>query len=114
MMMVHVPRHAAALTSMLSLLLALLCLIGCGGSPYRDTAVNAADLEGKDKVWFERNWGKPNGKAKRFFGGEAWTYFRITGERVGSSVFNFAPNQCQITLKFDRDDRLRSSEYSGC
>jgi hypothetical protein len=99
---------------MLSLLLTLVCLSGCGGSPYKDAGVHAAELEGKDKAWFEKNWGKPNGKAKRFFGGEAWTYFRIAGDRAGLSVFNFAPNQCQITLKFDTDDTLRSSEYSGC
>lgn len=112
-MLLQVPRRAAWLSSMLSLV-TVVCLSSCGGSPYRDTAVNVAELEGKDKTWFERNWGKPNGKAKRFFGGEAWTYFRITGGRSGLSVFNFAPNQCQITLKFDKDDRLRSSEYSGC
>lgn len=112
--MIHVLRWIAGPTSMLSLLLALVCLSGCGGSPYKDTGLNAAELEGKDKAWFEKNWGKPNGKAKRFFGGEAWTYFRIAGDRVGPSVFNFAPNQCQITLKFDTDDRVRASEYSGC
>ena len=63
------------------LFLIVVLLGGCGRSRYGDTGVIPAELEGKDKAWFEKNWGKPMGKAKRFFGGEAWTYFRITGNR---------------------------------
>lgn len=98
----------------LTLFVAVVVLGGCGRGRYGDTGVIPAELEGKDKTWFEKNWGKPSGKARGFFGGEAWTYLRITGNRSGSAVYNFAPNQCQITLKFDKDDKLHSSEYTGC
>ena len=79
-----------------------------------DASLKPAEMEGKEKAWFEKNWGAPSGKAPRFFGGEEWTYFRIAGGKSGAPFFNFAPNQCQITLKFDKEEKLNSYKYSGC
>jgi len=95
-------------------LLAIMLVTGCGGNPYLDASLKPAELEGKDKAWFEKNWGAPSGKSPRFFGGETWTYFRIAGGQSGPPLFNFSPNQCQITLKFGKDDKLSSYSYSGC
>ena len=58
--------------------------------------------------------GAPSGKAPRFFGGETWTYYRIAGGKSSPPLFNFSPNQCQITLKFDKEEKLSDSSYSGC
>jgi hypothetical protein len=98
------------------LVLALIVLAGCGGNPYLDATLQPAEFEGKDKAWFEKNWGPPSGKSPRFFGGETWTYFRIAGGETSLLPLNFTftPNQCQITLKFGKDDRLSSYSYSGC
>src|SRR5574341_2175375 len=95
-------------------LLAMMLGTGRGGNPYLDASLKPAELEGKDKAWFEKNWGAPSGKSPRFFGGETWTYFRIAGGQSGPPLFNFSPNQCQITLKFGKDDKLSSYSYSGC
>jgi hypothetical protein len=83
-------------------------------NPYLDASLKPAELQGKDKGWFEKNWGTPDGKASRFFGGETWTYYRIAGGKSGLPFFNFSPNQCQITLKFGKDEKLSDSSYSGC
>ncbi|MGH7209124.1 MAG: hypothetical protein ACREIL_07050 [Nitrospiraceae bacterium] len=95
-------------------LLVVMLVTGCGGNPYLDASLKPAELEGKDKAWFEKNWGAPSGKSPRFFGGETWTYFRIAGGQSRSPLFNFSPNQCQITLKFSKEDKLSSYSYSGC
>ena len=55
-----------------------------------------------------------DGKAARFFGGETWTYYRIAGGKSSLPLFNFSPNQCQITLKFDKEEKLSDYGYSGC
>lgn len=90
-------------------------LAGCGGgNPYLDASLKPAELEGKEKAWFEKNWGEPTGKAPRFFGGETWTYFRISGGKNSPLLGNFTPTECQITLKFDKENKLSSSSYSGC
>ncbi len=92
-----------------------LVLTACGGSnPYLDASLKPAELQGKNKAWFEKNWGAPDGKAARFFGGETWTYYRIAGGRASLPLFNFSPNECQITLKFDKEDTLSDYSYSGC
>lgn len=91
-----------------------LLLTACGGNPYLDASLKPAELQGKDKAWFEKNWGTPDGKSTRFFGGETWTYYRIAGGKSTFPLFNFSPNQCQITLKFDKEDKLSDSSYSGC
>jgi hypothetical protein len=85
-----------------------------GKNPYLEASLKSAELHGKDKRWFEQNWGAPNGKASRFFGGETWTYHRIAGGKSGAPLFNFTPNQCQITLKFDKDETLSDYSYSAC
>ena len=92
-----------------------LVLVGCGGSnPYLEQSLKPAELQGKDKTWFVKNWGEPSGKAPRFFGGETWTYYRIAGGQSGPPFFNFKPNQCEITLKFDKEEKLSDYSYSGC
>jgi len=96
------------------LAVALFLVTACGGNPYLEASLKPAELEGKDKAWFEKNWGAPSAKATRFFGGETWTYFRIAGGKTSAPFFNFAPNECQITLKFGKDDKLSSYNYSGC
>ena len=32
----------------------------------------------------------------------------------GPPIFNFKPNQCEITLKFDKEEKLDDYSYSGC
>ena len=45
-------------------------LSSCGGeNPYLEQSLKPAELQGKDKAWFAKNWGEPSGKAPRFFGG---------------------------------------------
>ena len=99
---------------LVGLLRVVALMAGCGGNPYLEASLQPAEFEGKDKTWFEKNWGTPTGKAPRFFGGETWTYFRIAGGQSGPPFGNFKPNQCQITLKFGKDDKLSSYSYSGC
>jgi hypothetical protein len=94
--------------------LALMLLAGCGGNPYLDASLDPAKLEGKDQAWFEKNWGPPSGKAPRFFGGETWTYFRIAGATSSPFRLSSTPTQCQITLKFGKDEKLADYSYSGC
>lgn len=87
---------------------------GCGGNPYLDATLDPAEFEGKPQSWFEENWGKPSGKSKRFFGGETWIYTRIAGGSTKAPFWNFAPNQCQIELDFDKNNKLDDYSYSGC
>lgn len=96
------------------LIVGILLLTGCGGNPYLEGSLNPAELEGKDKAWFEKHWGPPSGRAPRFFGGETWTYFRIAGGQSGPILSNYKPNRCQITLSFDKEEKLSSSKHSGC
>jgi hypothetical protein len=92
-----------------------LALTACGGSnPYLEASLKPAELQGKEKAWFEKNWGTPDGKAPGWFGKETWTYYRIAGGKSSSPFFNFSPNQCQITLKFDKEEKLSDYSYSGC
>ena len=89
-------------------------LLSCSHNPYLDASLSPAEFQGKDKAWFEQNWGAPDGKTARFFGGEKWTYYRIAGGKSALPLFNFQPNECQITLFFDKEDKLADSSYSGC
>lgn len=98
----------------IGLFLAVMVVTGCGGNPYLDATLKPAEFEGKDKAWFENNWGTPSGKAPRWFGGEEWVYFRITGAQTGGLGLTTTPTQCQITLKFGKDEKLSSYSYSGC
>lgn len=81
---------------------------------YFKASQQPTELEGKDKSWFEKNWGQPDGKASRFFGGETWTYYRSAGGKSGPPLLTFKPDQCQITLKFDKEEKLSDHTYSGC
>lgn len=112
--MLRTLRRLCPRRSLLGLCLAFLLLAGCGGNPYLDATLKPAEFEGKDKTWFENNWGEPSGKAPRFFGGETWTYFRIAGNQTGLLGLSNTPTQCQITLKFGTDEKLSSYSYSGC
>src|SRR5438094_9495428 len=67
---------------------------------------------GKRQGLVREELGRSSGKSPRFFGGETWTYFRIAGGQSGAPLFNFSPNQCQITLKFSKEDKLSSYSYS--
>ena len=96
------------------LLLAAMLLTGCGGNPYLDASLEPAELQGKDQAWFEENWGTPSGKGQRFFGRETWTYQRIAGGTTGPPFWNFSPNQCRITLDFDKEGKLTDYSYSDC
>ncbi|NKB81593.1 MAG: hypothetical protein GKS05_06860 [Nitrospirales bacterium] len=106
-------RCRTILTILTGLTLSLL-LTGCGGNPYLDASLDPAKFEGKPQSWFEDQWGTPSGKSKRFFGGETWTYSRIAGGTRGLPFWNFTPNQCQITLDFDENQKLDDYSYSGC
>ncbi len=87
---------------------------GCGGNPYLDASLDPAKFEGKDQAWFEENWGTPNGKSSRFFGGETWVYSRIAGGETRFPFFNFSANQCQIVLDFDKQGKLDDYDYTDC
>lgn len=91
-----------------------LMLAGCGGNPYLEASLKPAELQGKNKAWFEKNWGVPDGKSSRFFGGETWTYYRIAGGKTSLPFFNFSPNTCQIKLEFDKEEALSDYSTSGC
>lgn len=94
-------------------LLGTLVVGGCGTSPHAEAPRDPATFHGKSQAWFLENWGAPGAKAKRFFGGETWMYFRLTG--TSSSPFSgMAPADCQIRLDFDEKDTLEDSDYSGC
>ena len=97
-----------------ALVVAGMLMTGCGGNPYLEASLKPAELEGRDKAWFEENWGSPSGKAPRFFGGERWTYVRIAGGKTGPPFWNFSPNVCEITLKFDKAGKLDDHSSSGC
>jgi len=99
---------------LLGVILAGLLLSACGGNPYLEASLNPAEFEGKDKAWFEEHWGTPTGKSQRFFGGETWVYHRMAGGEKHFPFFNFAPNSCEITLDFDKEEKLDSYDYTDC
>jgi hypothetical protein len=96
------------------LLLLSVVFAACSHNPYLEASLEPAEFQGKDKAWFEKNWGPPDGKTARFFGGEKWIYHRIAGGKSALPLFNFEPHECQITLFFDKEDRFTDSSYSGC
>ena len=96
------------------LVCAAIFFAGCRGNPYLDASLGPAKLQGKSQAWFEDNWGNPSAKAKRFFGGETWAYFRIAGGKKTFTFFNYEANECQISLDFDKEGKLEDSSYSGC
>ncbi|MGB0909170.1 MAG: hypothetical protein ACPGYT_02310 [Nitrospirales bacterium] len=99
---------------LVSVVLMILLLAACGSNPYLEASLDPAKFQGKDKAWFEDNWGSPSGKSQRFFGGETWVYHRIAGGEKHFPFFNFSPNSCEITLDFDKDEKLDSYDTSDC
>lgn len=95
------------------LLLGTLAADGCGTSPHQEAPPAPAALNGKSQAWFQEQWGTPGAKAQRFFGGETWVYFRLTGT-ASSPLSTMGPAECQIRLDFDKDGTLEDSGYSGC
>ena len=97
------------------LLIALLFLTGCASNPYLEQSLKPAAQRHESKEWFEKEWGKPSGTSKRWFGrGETWTYYRIAGgtQRILGGI---NPHDCEITLEFDKAGKLDSYSYSsGC
>ena len=103
-----------ARTSLLCvLLLGTLSAGGCGTSPHQEAPPDPTALNGKSQAWFQEHWGTPGAKSKRFFGGETWVYFRLTGTS-SSPLSTMAPAQCQIRLDFDEKGIFEDSGYSGC
>ena len=95
------------------LLLGTLAAGGCGTPPHQDAPPASAGIKGRSQAWFQEHWGKPGAKSKRFFGGETWVYFRLTG-KSSLPFANMAPAECQIRLDFDKEGKLEDSGYSGC
>ena len=95
------------------LIIGVLFLAGCGGTVHWDASLDSDELQGKRQAWFEENWGRPSAKAQRFFGEEAWIYFRIAGKKT-LPVFNVGPSECQISLDFDKEGKIKNSGFSGC
>ena len=73
-----------------------------------------AELQGKSQAWFEENCGRPSAKALRFFGGATWIYFQITDKKSPLQFFYDGPSDCQVSLDFDKEGKLKDSDYSGC
>ena len=108
------PHTRKARTTLLGfLLLGTLVAAGCSTPPHQETPPDDASLKGKSQAWFQENWGNPGAKAKRFFGGETWVYFRLTG-KSSFSFSTMAPAECQIRLDFDKGGKLENSAFSGC
>lgn len=95
------------------LLLGTLVAGGCSTPLHRETPPDVAALKGKSQAWFQEHWGKPRAKAKRFFGGETWVYFRLAG-KASFPLSDTAPAECQIRLDFDKEGALEDSGFSGC
>lgn len=93
-------------------ILTLAVMVGCSHNAYLEQSLSGA--MGKDKAWVEKQYGNPNTKSTRFFGGESWMYYRIAGGKSSLPLFNFTPNECQITFKFDKEDTVTDYSYSGC
>jgi len=100
----------------------LLCLMllvalgsgGCGTPPHQEAPPASAEIKGKSQAWFQERWGKPGAKSKRFFGGETWVYFRLSGGQSSFPFSNMDPAKCHIRLDFDKQGKLEDSGYSGC
>lgn len=112
-MTLETHTRKARTTLLCFLLLGTLVACGCSTPLHQEISTDAAELKGKSQAWFLENWGNPGAKAKRFFGGETWVYFRLTGK--SSVAFSkMAPAECQIRLDFDKEGILEDSDFSGC
>jgi hypothetical protein len=92
----------------------LLFLTACSSSnPYLDQTLKPAAQRHESREWFEKEWGKPSGASKRFWGGETWTYYRIAGG-TNRMFGGINPYDCEIKLFFDKEGRLDDYTYSDC
>ena len=98
----------------LLLLVLSLTLVGCSRHLNQDASLNSAEFHGKSQAWFIEHWGKPRARAKRFFGGETWMYFRIADGTRSFPFLNVGPAGCQMSLAFDKEGKLEDSASSGC
>ena len=73
-----------------------------------------AEMEGKDKAWFEKTGGRPPEKRPGFSVEKSGQILELPGKSGAPFFIILAPNQCQITLKFDKEEKLSSYNYSGC
>ena len=87
---------------------------GCVTHSSREHSPQPAELTGKSQAWFSEHWGSPRARAKRFFGGETWVYFRIDGSKYAVPFFNQVPHECHIHLTFDQEGVLEEAVYSDC
>jgi len=95
-------------------LVGLLLLAGCASNPFLEQSLKPAAQRHESKEWFEKEWGKPSGTSKRFWGGETWTYYRIAGG-TARILGGINPHECEIKLFFDKEGKLDSYDYSsGC
>ena len=99
----------------LAMILGLVALtVGCASNPYLEQSLKPAAQRHESKEWFEKEWGKPSGTSKRFWGGETWTYYRIAGG-TARILGGINPHECEITLKFDKEGKVDDYSYSsGC
>lgn len=95
------------------LLAFLLLTTACSSNPYLEQTLKPAAQRHESRDWFEKEWGKPSGASKRFWGGETWTYYRIAGgsQRI---LGGLDPYECEIKLDFDKEGKLDDYSYSGC
>jgi hypothetical protein len=101
------------MTRSVIILAVLLMAAGCASNPYLEQTLKPAAQRQESTAWFEKEWGKPSGTSKRFWGGETWTYYRIAGgtSRVLGGI---NPHECEIELYFDKEGKLEKYDYSGC
>lgn len=113
----YVPQSASQWRQRLRILILLvlsLTLVGCSRHLKQDASLNSAEFQGKSQAWFIEHWGKPRARAKRFFGGETWVYFRIADGTGSFPFLNFGPAGCRMSLAFDKEGHLEDSLSSGC
>ena len=112
-----VPQSASQRRPRLRILILLvlsLTLVGCSRHLNQEASLNSAEFHGKSQAWFIEHWGNPRARAKRFFGGETWVYFRIADGTRSFPFLNFGPAGCQMSLTFDPEGNLEDSTSSGC
>jgi hypothetical protein len=101
------------MTRSVIILAVLLLAAGCASNPYLEQTLKPAAQRQESKEWFEKEWGKPSGTSKRFWGGETWTYYRIAGG-TARILGGINPHECEIELYFDKEGKLEKYDYSGC
>ena len=113
----YVPQSASQWRQRLRILILLvlsLTLVGCSRYLNQDASLNSAEFHGKSQAWFLEQWGKPRARAKQFFGGETWVYFRIADGTRSFPFLNFGPAGCQVRLAFDKEGLLQDLTSSDC